>query len=60
MAESIAELQAKIRALLATVAGNASKHRLREIHERLGALLGSPGARDDANRVAEGVPAGQS
>lgn len=39
MAETIAELQAKVRALLATVVGRPSQYRLREIHERLAEML---------------------
>jgi len=45
MTESIDDLQAKIRALIATVAGHASKYRLREIQERLNAML--PAERSD-------------
>jgi hypothetical protein len=39
MAETIAELQAKVRALLATVVSRPSQYRLREINERLAEML---------------------
>ena len=52
MAETIAELQARIRALLATVASSSSRYRLREINERLTAMLSSPAQPGDPGRVA--------
>ena len=58
MAETIAELQAKIRALLATVVGRPSQYRLREINERLADMLRRT-ERDNAP-TREEAPAGQS
>lgn len=52
MAETIAELQARIRALLATVVSSSSRYRLREINERLTATLSSPAQPGDSRRVA--------
>ncbi|HEY2387694.1 MAG TPA: hypothetical protein VGK30_12085 [Candidatus Binatia bacterium] len=59
MAETIAELQAKVRALLATVVGRSSQYRLREINERLAEMLRRSDG-DDARSAARGAPAGQS
>jgi len=50
MAETIAELQARIRGLLATVASSSSRYRLREINERLTAMLSSPAQPGDPRR----------
>ena len=58
MAETIAELQAKVRALLATVVGRPSQYRLREINERLAETL-RRSERDHASTRGE-APAGQS
>jgi len=58
MAETIAELQAKVRALLATVVGRPSQYRLREINERLADML-RRAERDNAP-TREEAPAGQS
>jgi hypothetical protein len=52
MAETIAELQARITALLATVVSRSSQYRLREINERLSAMLSSPAQPGDPGRVA--------
>jgi hypothetical protein len=60
MAETIAELQARIRALLATVASSSSRYRLREINERLTAMLSSPAQPRDPGRVAGGVSTARS
>ena len=58
MAETIAELQAKVRALLATVVGRPSQYRLREINERLADMLRR--TEQHNARTREEAPAGQS
>jgi hypothetical protein len=57
MAETIAELQAKVKALLATVVGRPSQYRLREINERLAEMLRRT-ERGDRRSASGGAPAG--
>jgi hypothetical protein len=59
MAETIAELQAKVKALLATVVSRSSQYRLREINERLAEMLRRT-ERGDRGPVSGGAPAGHS
>jgi hypothetical protein len=59
MAETIAELQAKVRALLATVVSRPSQYRLREINERLAEMLRRTERGDTRPALGE-APSGQS